>query len=96
MRPRELTSVVKRMNEYSLKLLGSSNKLESHEMITYSQDASEQPCVSPRFMDDGGNIMEELTVRNYDSSNLAIVGNSADTLSYAWIVKPLQHRMENH
>ncbi|XP_050229846.1 protein SPA1-RELATED 2 isoform X2 [Mercurialis annua] len=86
-------------NEY--KLPGSSNKLESHEMITHGEggyaessfhvlgdilgaknvsmsgnpaDASEQPCVSPRFMDDGGNMVEELTVRNYDSSNLAIVG----------------------
>lgn len=39
-------------------------------------DASEQPCPSPRYMDDAGNMVEELTVRNYDGSNLAIVGTS--------------------
>ncbi|XP_002509925.2 protein SPA1-RELATED 2 isoform X1 [Ricinus communis] len=39
-------------------------------------DASEQLCTNPRFMDNAGNMVEELTVRNYDSSNLAIVGTS--------------------
>ncbi|KDP25331.1 hypothetical protein JCGZ_20487 [Jatropha curcas] len=41
-------------------------------------DASEQPCASPRYMDNVENIVEELTVKNYDSSNLAIVGTSSN------------------
>ncbi|CAK7335675.1 unnamed protein product [Dovyalis caffra] len=39
-------------------------------------DLSEQPCSSPRSMDDAGNMVEELMVRNFDASNLAIVGTS--------------------
>ncbi|XP_034896405.1 protein SPA1-RELATED 2 isoform X2 [Populus alba] len=39
-------------------------------------DASKQPCSSPRSMDDAGNMVEELMVRNYDGSNLAVVGTS--------------------
>ncbi|KAJ6415077.1 hypothetical protein OIU84_003971 [Salix udensis] len=39
-------------------------------------DASEQPCSSPRSMDDAGNMAEELMVRNYDGSNLTVVGTS--------------------
>ncbi|KAJ6308039.1 hypothetical protein OIU76_017751 [Salix suchowensis] len=39
-------------------------------------DASEQPCSSCRSMDDAGNMNEELMARNYDGSNLAIVGTS--------------------
>ncbi|XP_052307130.1 protein SPA1-RELATED 2 isoform X3 [Populus trichocarpa] len=39
-------------------------------------DASKQPCSSPRSMDDAGNMVEELMVRNYDGSNSAVVGTS--------------------
>ncbi|KAJ6714379.1 PROTEIN SPA1-RELATED 2 [Salix viminalis] len=39
-------------------------------------DVSEQPCSSRRSMDDAGNMNEELMARNYDGSNLAIVGTS--------------------
>ncbi|KAJ6701824.1 PROTEIN SPA1-RELATED 2 [Salix koriyanagi] len=39
-------------------------------------DASEQPCSSCRSIDDAGNMNEELMARNYDGSNLAIVGTS--------------------
>uniref|UniRef100_A0A2P2JG78 Protein SPA1-RELATED 2 isoform X2 n=1 Tax=Rhizophora mucronata TaxID=61149 RepID=A0A2P2JG78_RHIMU len=39
-------------------------------------EPTEQPCASPRYMDDADNMVEELMVRDYDSSNLAIVGTS--------------------
>ncbi|TXG50631.1 hypothetical protein EZV62_023155 [Acer yangbiense] len=39
-------------------------------------DDSEQPCTSPHNVDEAGVMVEELTVRQYDSSNLAIVGTS--------------------
>ncbi|XP_065858595.1 protein SPA1-RELATED 2 [Euphorbia lathyris] len=41
-----------------------------------SVDASEHLRNGPHCMDDYGNIVEELTVQNYDSSNLPIVGTS--------------------
>ncbi|KAL3609820.1 hypothetical protein D5086_000840 [Populus alba] len=44
-------------------------------------DASEQPCSSPRSIDDAGNMNEELMVRNFDGSNLAIVGNMSSHAS---------------
>ncbi|CAI0441594.1 unnamed protein product [Linum tenue] len=41
------------------------------------EDPSEQPRARPRYMDDAGNMVEELMVKNYDGgSNLAIVGTS--------------------
>ncbi|KAJ9148025.1 hypothetical protein P3X46_030123 [Hevea brasiliensis] len=39
-------------------------------------DACEQPCASPCYMHDVGNMVEELMVTNYDDSNFAIVGTS--------------------
>lgn len=39
-------------------------------------DACAQPCASPCYMDDVGNMVEELTVRNYDNTNFSIVGTS--------------------
>ncbi|KAJ4823815.1 hypothetical protein Tsubulata_005662 [Turnera subulata] len=39
-------------------------------------DAAGQPSASPRYMDDAGNMVEELIVRNYDGSSVAIVGTS--------------------
>ncbi|KAF2297912.1 hypothetical protein GH714_005331 [Hevea brasiliensis] len=39
-------------------------------------DACEQPCASPCYTDDVGNMVEELTVKNYDNTNFAIVGTS--------------------
>ncbi|KAJ8764879.1 hypothetical protein K2173_010344 [Erythroxylum novogranatense] len=39
-------------------------------------EGSEQPCTTPRYMDDADNMVEELMVRDFDSSNLAIVGTS--------------------
>ncbi|WCJ26451.1 SPA1-related 2 [Euphorbia peplus] len=41
-----------------------------------SVDAAEHLRNGPHYMDDFGNIVEELTVQNYDSSNLPIVGTS--------------------
>ncbi|CAI0408600.1 unnamed protein product [Linum tenue] len=40
------------------------------------EDPTEQPCARPRYIDDAGNMVEELMVKNYDGSNLAIVGTS--------------------
>ncbi|KVH95351.1 G-protein beta WD-40 repeat-containing protein [Cynara cardunculus var. scolymus] len=40
-------------------------------------DTSEHACVSPRFVDDTGTMVEELTVRNCNSGNLEIGASSA-------------------
>lgn len=41
-----------------------------------SLDASENPCTSPHFIDDGGVMVEELTLRNLNGQNVAVVGSS--------------------
>ncbi|KAF5734207.1 protein SPA1-RELATED 2 [Tripterygium wilfordii] len=41
-----------------------------------SVNASEGRCASPRYMDDAGNMVEELMVRNDSTSNVAVVGTS--------------------
>ncbi|CAL5360170.1 unnamed protein product [Camellia sinensis] len=39
---------------------------------------SQHPCASPHCIDDAGVIVEELTLRNYNNENIAIVGTSND------------------
>ncbi|XP_038725408.1 protein SPA1-RELATED 2-like isoform X1 [Tripterygium wilfordii] len=39
-------------------------------------NASKGRCASPRYMDDAGNMVEELMVRDDSTSNLAVVGTS--------------------
>ncbi|KAI6702036.1 hypothetical protein NL676_011172 [Syzygium grande] len=41
-----------------------------------SLDPLDRPSVSPHSMDDVGGMVEELTVRNYNNLNLAVVGTS--------------------
>ncbi|KAL2543804.1 Protein SPA1-RELATED 2 [Forsythia ovata] len=71
-------------SEFTLKP-GSSSVLQSHEMVTPGEDdynentnnffpdrigSSEHASARPRFIDDAGVMVEELTVENYDGGKL--------------------------
>ncbi|CAK9163035.1 unnamed protein product [Ilex paraguariensis] len=89
--------------EYSLKP-GSSSMLELHDEISPHQfagdldgkipdsiSASEHSCADPIYIDDGGTMVEELTLRNYFGGNMAIVGTSNDRDSIRTRQNQLQH-----
>ncbi|GAA0150260.1 hypothetical protein LIER_09239 [Lithospermum erythrorhizon] len=53
--------------------------------------SSEQASASPRCMDEAGIMVEELTLRNYTSENIAIVGTSTNRDRTQNRQKPWQH-----
>ncbi|XP_022737884.1 protein SPA1-RELATED 2-like isoform X2 [Durio zibethinus] len=59
---------------------GEVNALESsfHVLgeVLEGKNVFEQGCTSPRTIDDANDMVEELTVRNYNGSNLPMVGTS--------------------
>ncbi|KAJ0104546.1 hypothetical protein Patl1_17568 [Pistacia atlantica] len=60
----------------SFQILADMLEGKNINTIVSPLDASEHPCTSFQNVDDAGVMVEELTVRKYNSSNLAIVGTS--------------------
>ncbi|KAL5750038.1 hypothetical protein ACOSP7_024641 [Xanthoceras sorbifolium] len=60
----------------SFQILADMLEGKNVNRIVSPVDTSEQPCTSPHNVDEAGVMVEELTVRQCESSNLAIVGTS--------------------